>query len=724
MQYALCYVIGILATLLHMKKLLQLFVLFTFAMTLVSCNGDGNSIPKPEIKSIQPDSGPTGTAVTISGQGFQPDASDLSVSFNGSNSTITSATGNEIKTEVPEDLAEGSAEISVTVGDEMVSGPSFMVEAEAPGISAIDPDSGTTGTKVIIEGMNFSATASENTITFNGVQAQVNDATESTLQTQVPQGATDGPVEVVVNQQSTTGPAFDVLAPRINSVTPDTAVNGSVVAVKGKYFGDQLSRNKVSFGGIVADVDSASGNTLYTTVPANATGGPVKVLVGEQSSDGVPFELITTIQACYGNDVQLDATLEWVSQGLTTSDKDDKSEDMAMDSNGNLYMVLRDRGVVAKYDPEGDQVWESNFNDKLPSTTWRGIEVDGNSVYIVGERGLIGDQNLGDAKLEYHFSTLNSGNADAGTADPILAKLDAGSGSLGWAQQFGSPDLDELNNETVAVLPSGEILVSVKMSGPFKPSNHEPNGGTHDVGIAKFQKNGTLQTVQQIEAYTAPYSIATDDQSRVFLGARNDDGNTVFARLSSNLQIEASSEQVTRQIKQPIPMPDGGAVVYGNTDVSLESGLNVFIKDAYVQKLNASGGQEWVHQQKFDRNGSTKYIGGVRLPDGGVVIAGNNASEIGGLPYLGVYADDGRPLFIDGSEKSTFFEFEDDKKGRGFPTAIEAYRNSSGDIQVFTLGVTTSSWPGRNDDDNVDPKGGKDMWITGMSLECTVTTSN
>jgi len=59
-------------------------------------------------------------------------------------------------------------------------------------------------------------------------------------------------------------------------------------------------------------------------------------------------------------------------------------------------------------------------------------------------------------------------------------------------------------------------------------------------------------------------------------------------------------------------------------------------------------------------------------------IAGQN----GGLPYLdlGVYGDDGRPLFIDGSEKSTFFEFENDKKGRGFPSAIETYRDANGEV--------------------------------------------
>ncbi|WP_171032837.1 IPT/TIG domain-containing protein [Fodinibius saliphilus] len=685
------------------------------AFFLTSCGGGGNGMPNPEITGIQPDSGPPGTLVTISGKGFSAEKTSNAITIGGEAAPVESATESQLKTKVPKGASSGP--VKVTVGGETVSGPQFTVEAKAPGISSIKPDSGIVGTEVTIEGMNFSTNSSDITITFNGTAAPVNDASKDRLITKVPDNASDGPVKVTVKQKSATGPDFDVLAPTIIAMEPDTAVIGATIAIKGKYFAKKSSKNKISFGGIMADVDSVSSDTLYTVVPEGVSGGPVKVVVGEQISDGVPLQVITNIQACYGNDVQLDANLQWVSQGLTTSDKDDKSQDMAMDSNGNLYMVLRDRGVAAKYDTEGDKVWESRFDSKLKSTTWRGIEVDGNSVYIVGERGVT-NQGLGEAKLKYHFSTLKDGNSNTGGRDVVLARLDAGSGSLEWAQQFGSPDLDELNHETIAVLPSGEILVSARMSGPFTPKNKEPNKGSHDVAIAKFQKNGTLQTVKQIEAYTAPYSIAADDQSRIFLGARNDNGNTIFARLNSNLQIEASSKQLTRQIKQPIPMPDGGAVVYGNTATSLEPDVNVYIKDAYVQRLGPSGVEQWVHQQKFDDSGSTKYNGGVRIPGGGVVLVGQNASEIGGLPYLGVYADEGMPLFIDGSKKSTFFEFENDKKGRGFPSAVETYRDANNKVHVFTMGVTTSSWPGRSDDDNIDPKGGKDMWITGMTLKC------
>ena len=593
-----------------------LFIIFIVLGITTACSNDEGGVgpepaPQLNINSINPTSGPEGTLVTIEGSGFSNRSSDNSVLFDDMEAPVDSAAADLITTKVPQGAASG--EVKVIVDEDTTTGPTFTVEASTPGISSVNPESGPAGTKVTINGTNFSSTPSENTIRFNGVTASVNSADEEQIETEVPLNATDGPVKVTVNNKSTTGPDFDVKGPQITSVTPDTTVVGAEVLIEGKNFSENASDNILSFGGVQATVDSAAKDALKAKVPEGSSGGAVSVTVGELSDDA-DFSIITDLQACYGNDIQLDATLEWVSQGLTTSDKDDKSQDMAMDSNGNIYMVLRDRGVAGKYDPKGNKVWESNFDSKLKSTTWRGIEVDGNSVYIVGERG-VSDQGLGEAKLEYHFSTLKDGNSNTGGRDAVLARLDAGSGSLGWAQQFGSPDLDELNNETVAVLPSGEILVSVRMSGPFTPNNKEPNKGSHDVAIAKFQQNGTLQTVKQIEAYTAPYSIATDGQSRVFLGARNDDGNTVFARLSSGLQIEASNEQVTRQIKQPIPIPDGGAVVYGNTGTSLESGVNVYIKDAYVQRLNTSGGQEWVHQQKFDDSGSTKYVGGVRLPD-------------------------------------------------------------------------------------------------------------
>jgi len=689
-----------------MKKIILSVLLLFITITIISCKSE-NSTPRPEITGLQPDHGPPGTNVTISGKDFQPHADNHGVSFNGFFGTVFTVTKDQMQVKVPDSATTGA--VKVTVGKQTAKGPSFTVEQKAPGISSVEPDSGVAGAKVIIKGMNFSATASEDAIFFNGTKAPVNSATENKLETQVPMNATDGPVKVSVKSKSTTGPDFDVKGPQIRSVIPDTAVVGAKVLIKGKNFSEKASNDILTIGGIQAKIDSVSEDTIKTTVPEGVEGGPITIAVGEQS-DQADFEVITNVQACYGNDVSLDATLQWVSQGLTSA-ANDKAEDMAMDESGNLYMIVRDRGVLGKYDPQGNEIWSKDLSGKLPKTKWRGIAIDGQKIYIVGQRTVL-TSNLGSASLEYHASKLINDNPHAGTADPILARLDASNGGLQWAQEFGSTDLDELYNETVAVLPSGEILVGSSMGGPYTPDNHEPQvNPVKAVGIAKFTASGKLETVKQFDDYETNQSLVTDDNGRVYVGVVGATYNPprYYLRLDSDLKTQVKQKVDAQVIKQPIPFSDGGAVIYGSYA-------------AFMERVDANGNKVWRVQHNDAETPEyirgTTVTEGVRMPGGGIISVAENASAIGGLPYLEIFAEDGTPLLIDADEKTTFFEFEDDKKGRGYPTAVETYKDAQGKIWILTLGVTTSEWANRDDPDADNPTGGNDMWMTGMTLKC------
>lgn len=219
-----------------MKRLLQLSVLFITILLVASCGSDSGA-PNPEVTSVQPESGPPGTSVTIAGKGFRPKG-EMSVTFGGSTASLISVTEDQIQTEVPEGLSEGAAPVEVSVEGVSVSGPSFMVEAKAPGISAVEPDSGTVGTEVTINGMNFSSSALDIAIVFNGTDAPVHSVSEDQLVTEVPQGATDGPIKVTVKQKSTIGPEFDVITDGVLEVITqssgdDQDPDGYSVAVDG-----------------------------------------------------------------------------------------------------------------------------------------------------------------------------------------------------------------------------------------------------------------------------------------------------------------------------------------------------------------------------------------------------------------------------------------------------------------------------------------------------------
>ena len=146
-----------------------------------------------------------------------------------------------------------------------------------------NPQQGTIGTSVTIQGQGFSATLSANDVRFNGVAAPVVSATATSLLVTVPPGATTGPISVTVGANTATSSTpFTVLAtPVILSINPRfTLSNATASSVQ--ITGLNLTGSTFSFlptlvpPGIV--VNSASINpqgtaaTLNVTVNANAVG--------------------------------------------------------------------------------------------------------------------------------------------------------------------------------------------------------------------------------------------------------------------------------------------------------------------------------------------------------------------------------------------------------------------------------------------------------------------
>lgn len=94
-------------------------------------------------------------------------------------------------------------------------------------ISGISPTNGVAGTEVTISGTNFSPTASENNVAFNGTAATVSSATTTQLVVVVPPGASTGNVTISVNGRNAEGPIFTLIEGNIfacsdNIITENT----------------------------------------------------------------------------------------------------------------------------------------------------------------------------------------------------------------------------------------------------------------------------------------------------------------------------------------------------------------------------------------------------------------------------------------------------------------------------------------------------------------------
>ncbi len=99
-------------------------------------------------------------------------------------------------------------------------------------IFGFSPSQGSVGQTVVIQGQNFSATPSSNTVQFNGTAATVTAATANSLTVTVPAGATTGLISVTVGTATANSSSnFTVLAiPAITSVSPTLTIQTPTIS--------------------------------------------------------------------------------------------------------------------------------------------------------------------------------------------------------------------------------------------------------------------------------------------------------------------------------------------------------------------------------------------------------------------------------------------------------------------------------------------------------------
>lgn len=246
----------------------------------VSC-GDEPATVAPVISDFTPDTGLPGATVTITGENFSTTAAQNAVTFNGTPAAVVSATATTLVVLVPDGASSGPISITVN-GVKTTSSKSFTTLYTS--ITSFSPTSGVVGTEVTISGTNFSATASDNVVKFNGAQAEVIAATATSLTVVVPEDASDGKITVAIHGKITTSAAdFTISNLEITETFPPIGAEGITVKITGSNFSPVAEYNIVTFDGVEATVSDVSDNELIVVAPEGATTGPLKVKVGNQT---------------------------------------------------------------------------------------------------------------------------------------------------------------------------------------------------------------------------------------------------------------------------------------------------------------------------------------------------------------------------------------------------------------------------------------------------------
>jgi IPT/TIG domain len=144
------------------------------------------------------------------------------------------------------------------------------------------PNQGAVGSTVTLYGTGFSATASANSVKFNGTVAAVTSASTNQLIVTVPSGATTGKITVTAGATTVTSLTNYVVSttevpPTISSFTPAIVAAGSTVTITGTSFDPVANRNSVTINGKVALVASATATQLQIVVPSNAGSSRIRI---------------------------------------------------------------------------------------------------------------------------------------------------------------------------------------------------------------------------------------------------------------------------------------------------------------------------------------------------------------------------------------------------------------------------------------------------------------
>jgi hypothetical protein len=215
------------------------------------------------ITSISPATGGPGTVVTITGTGF----TDISSVYFGNayaNRTVNSPTSMTVT--VP---ANGAGLITIYFSDwSIVCSDKFAYQSPVTAIGSVTLNVGGAGTTVAIAGSGFSqATA----VTFGGVPAASYTVNSPYSITATLAGGASG--NVAVTSQLGTGVAGGfsyTAAPLITGFSPETALSGTNISITGANFNPVAAANIVYFGGLKAEVLTASVTSLTVKVPAGA----------------------------------------------------------------------------------------------------------------------------------------------------------------------------------------------------------------------------------------------------------------------------------------------------------------------------------------------------------------------------------------------------------------------------------------------------------------------
>ena len=432
-----------------------------------------------------------------------------------------------------------------------------------PSIGAFFPTEGAEGVAVRIGGSNFDLDKAKNIVKFNGIVAEVTEATATELRVTVPVGATTGKITVTVgNKTGTSNSNFSVTGQQltITTVTPDRA-EGGTVTINGRGFVNTPAGIHVRIGNLDAAIQPGSTETaLVVTLPTTIQAGDhdVTVIANNQTvTKANAFHLVGWIVKRFAG-TGADGTAD--GPGNSATFKNPKS--VVADKNNNLYVI--DGNKIRKIAPDGtvNLVAGTDASGSTDGDALNGATFRSPSALAIDQTG-----NIYVADEGNHAIRMIHTNGRVTTLAGVM-RLSGDVEGIGADARFDNP-------KGIAVDPQGEYLYVSDWS------NHK----IKRIHIAS----------QEVKTFAGNKSITTNENgtgtnaSILFPGNLTlDTDGTLYICQSNNGRIRklnTVTAQVTTFAQNILDAPNNVVIDVDKNVYVLSSGVG------QVSKYNASGVQ-------------------------------------------------------------------------------------------------------------------------------------
>ena len=275
----------------------------TIAGTVTSAGNFVVLAGAPQITGLSVTSGMAGQSITINGNNFSTNINDNVVKFNGTQATVTGATGNTLTVVIPAGATTGPVSVT-TPAATTATGYNFAILNGIPGITGFSTNTGVVGQAITINGNNFSTNAGDNTVKFNGVNATVTGSTSTTLNVTVPIGATTGQVTVTTPAGATTSAGNFIVnqPPTINNLTTSpNSLSGSgfptkITCTATDPDGDPLIYSWSTDGGSFGTFTGGAGSIVFWTSPVPSVNSyTIRVNVSDSYNPSVSQTIVVNV---------------------------------------------------------------------------------------------------------------------------------------------------------------------------------------------------------------------------------------------------------------------------------------------------------------------------------------------------------------------------------------------------------------------------------------------